>query len=94
MTALTIPSVIHLMLSLGLVLGLILLMAFLLRKLTHYKLQVTSDMKILSQLPVGTKERILLLEIGGNRMLVGVTAQAITTLHLFSDFQNSTTKHR
>lgn len=36
--------------------------------------------KVVSQLPLGQKERILLLEINGTQLLVGVTANAINLI--------------
>lgn len=34
---------------------------------------------------LGTKERLLLIEVGGKQLLVGVTAQSMTTLHAFDE---------
>ena len=41
----------------------------------------TSGMKIISGLSVGTRERILLIEVGDTWLVVGVTASQIRTLH-------------
>ncbi len=40
------------------------------------------DFRVLSTLPVGQKERIVLLQAGDRQILVGVTAQSINALHL------------
>jgi len=41
--------------------------------------------KVVSVLPVGTRERLALVEVGGQQLLLGVTAQQITTLHTFDE---------
>ena len=41
----------------------------------------TTGMKIISGLSVGTRERILLIEVGDTWLVVGVTASQIRTLH-------------
>ncbi len=39
--------------------------------------------KVLSAAPVGSRERVLLLEVHGRQMLVGVTSNSVTPLHVF-----------
>src|SRR5690606_16409083 len=41
--------------------------------------------KILSTMPLGTRERIVLIDAGGQQLLLGITATAINTLHVFSE---------
>jgi flagellar protein FliO/FliZ len=41
--------------------------------------------KVVSVLPVGSRERLALVEVGGQQLLLGVTAQQITTLHTFDE---------
>jgi flagellar protein FliO/FliZ len=41
----------------------------------------TAGMKVISGISVGTRERILLLEVGDTWLVVGVTASQIRTLH-------------
>lgn len=45
----------------------------------------TSQMKIVATMPLGTRERILLVDVGGQQLLLGVTATQINTLHVFSE---------
>lgn len=40
-------------------------------------------MKILAVLPLGSRERLLLVQVGHTQLLLGATAQAIHTLHVF-----------
>lgn len=41
--------------------------------------------KILATLPLGTRERIVLIDAGGQQLLLGITATAINTLHVFNE---------
>ena len=41
----------------------------------------TAGMKVISGISVGTRERILLIEVGDTWLVVGVTASQIRTLH-------------
>ena len=41
--------------------------------------------KVISVLPVGSRERLALVEVGGQQLLLGVTAQQINTLHRFDE---------
>lgn len=41
------------------------------------------SMKIVAALPLGTRERLLLVEVGGKQLLLGVTATQINNLQVF-----------
>lgn len=41
--------------------------------------------KIISTMPLGTRERIVLIDAGGQQLLLGITATAINTLHVYSE---------
>ncbi|MCF7982556.1 MAG: flagellar biosynthetic protein FliO [Pseudomonadales bacterium] len=41
--------------------------------------------KVISVLPMGTRERICLVEVGGKQLLLGVTAAQISILHTFEE---------
>lgn len=43
------------------------------------------NMKIISAMPLGTRERLLLVDVGGKQLLLGVTATQINTLHVFDE---------
>lgn len=43
------------------------------------------SMKIVSALPLGTRERLILVDVGGKQLLLGVTASQINTLHVFDE---------
>ena len=40
-------------------------------------------MKVLATLPLGTRERIVLIDAGGQQLLLGITPTQINTLHVF-----------
>ena len=76
-------SVAGLAVSLMLVLGLILLLAWLLRRMPRMNLAAQGPLRIRHSLSLGMKERVLLVEAHGETLLLGVTAQQITCLHRF-----------
>ena len=39
--------------------------------------------KIVAAMPLGTRERLLVVDVGGQQLLLGVTAREINTLHVF-----------
>lgn len=68
---------------LGGVVGVILLCAWGARRLGVAGIQRTGPLRVLAVLPVGARERLLLVEVQGVQLLLGVTAQSIRTLHVF-----------
>lgn len=42
-------------------------------------------MKVISSMPLGTRERLMLVEVGGKQLLLGVTATQINNLHVFEE---------
>lgn len=42
-------------------------------------------LKIVSAMPLGTRERLMLVDVGGKQLLLGVTATQINTLHVFDE---------
>lgn len=80
---------VHTIMSLGLglvvVLGLIFGCAWLVRRVNGLHGVNTSAMRIVSVMSVGQRERIVLLEVGGQQILVGVTAHNVRTLHVFDE---------
>ncbi len=66
--------------SLVLVIGVILLLAWMLKRMQVPALGQQKGLRIISQLPVGTKERIAVVQVGEEQFLVGITSQSIQTL--------------
>ncbi|WP_408058802.1 flagellar biosynthetic protein FliO [Vibrio mytili] len=66
--------------SLVLVIGVILLLAWLLKRMQVPAMGGNKGLRIVSQLPVGTKERIAVVQVGEEQFLVGITPHSIQTL--------------
>jgi len=66
--------------SLVLVIGIILLLAWLLKHMQAPIMREQNGLRIVSQLTVGTKERIVVVQVGEEQFLVGITSQSIQTL--------------
>jgi flagellar protein FliO/FliZ len=78
-------DLITVLLGLGLVLGLIFGCSWFVKRMGGLPSAGGGAIKIVSVLSVGTRERIALVEVGGKQLLLGVTAQQITTLHTFDE---------
>lgn len=61
------------------VVAFILVLAYIVKK-TRVRMAGGGQSRVLSQIPVGPKERIAEVRIAGRRLIVGVTAQNITLL--------------
>ncbi len=69
-------------LGLIIVLGFIVLLAWLLRRTQHLHTTANGKLKVIAGLPLGARERIVLIEAGSEQVLVGITPQQIQTLHV------------
>ncbi|BCN93000.1 flagellar protein [Thiomicrorhabdus immobilis] len=67
--------------SLVLVLLIIFISAWLLRRYGRFPGVAEGNLKVLGALSVGQRERILLLQVGSEQILVGVTSSRISRLH-------------
>lgn len=77
------PGIGGALVGLVLVLGLILGLAWLLKRLpgAGLGLRPNDQLRVVTSLSVGTKERLLVVEVGGEQLLVGVSPGGIATLH-------------
>lgn len=71
--------------SLLLVLIIIFVAAWLLRRFGHFPDVAEGNLRVLGSLSVGQRERILLLQVGEEQLLVGVTTSRISTLHTLAE---------
>ena len=67
--------------ALLLVLGLILGLAWLLRRLPGAGFRPVEGLRVVASLQLGAKERAVVVEVGGQQLLLGVTAAGISRLH-------------
>lgn len=78
-------DIISVVLGLVLVLLMIFGCAWLIKRLGAVPRAASGVIKVLAVLPLGARERITLVEVGGKQLLLGVTATQITTLHTFDE---------
>lgn len=60
-------------------------MAWLMRRFTHGAGMGGNHIKLLAGQSLGTKEKLVIVDAGGQQLLLGVTAHSINTLHQFDD---------
>ncbi len=87
--AATAPDTLVTMLTLGVgllaVIAIIFGCAWIVRRMSGMTGGNTRAIKVVSVMPMGTRERISLIEVGGKQILIGVTPSAIRTLHVFDE---------
>lgn len=84
-TASTLPGLGQTALSLLVVLGLIFLLGWGVKRLQGVRAGGSAAMRIHGGLQVGAKERVLLIEAGGQHLLIGVSAGGVNTLHVYAE---------
>jgi flagellar protein FliO/FliZ len=72
-------------LGLALVVAVILAAAWAMRRMVPGATGAGAALRVVGALPLGPRERLLLVEVGGRQLLLGVTAQQISTLHSFDE---------
>lgn len=75
------PSLLGSLLALILVLGLILGLAWLLRRLPGHGQSAGGGLRAIASLSIGAKERLLVVEVGGEQLLIGVSPGGVSLLH-------------
>jgi flagellar protein FliO/FliZ len=68
-----------------LILGLIYGLSWFVKRFSQGGFMQNSTIKMLSAMPLGTRERIMLVDIGGKQILLGITATNINALHVFDE---------
>ena len=74
-----------LMLGLLLVIGLIFLLAWLLRRVQQLNPRGTQVIKLISTQALGPRERLVLVQVGGEQILIGLSGGRITPLHVMQE---------
>jgi flagellar protein FliO/FliZ len=75
------PSITSWLLSSLMVIGLILVLGFLLKKSKLTQVMGGGQMKVIASLPVGYKEKLLVVKVGEQQLLIGVTPQQVNFLY-------------
>lgn len=68
-------------LGLLLVLGCIVAVAWLLKRTNRFHTAANGKLKVIAGIALGTRERLVLVQVGEEQLLLGVTAQQINALH-------------
>ncbi|WP_371182235.1 flagellar biosynthetic protein FliO [Xanthomonas sacchari] len=75
------PSLVGAVFALLLVLGLILAMAWVLKRLPGSGFRPAQGLRVVASLAVGAKERVVVVEVNGEQLLLGVSPGGVRTLH-------------
>lgn len=70
--------------SLAAVIGLILVLAFVLRRLPGMGAARSGELRVVGSVSVGSRERVVLVEAGGSRVLLGVAPGRVQALHVLA----------
>lgn len=84
-TANSLVSLVTLGLGLLAVLAVIVGCAWLIRRVNGLSGMNNQAIKVVSVMAIGARERIALIQVGETQILVGITASAIRTLHVFDE---------
>lgn len=76
--------VIQVLLSLVLVVGIIILLSFLLKKINLQARTGSGAVRILTVVPIGAKDRLLLVAVGEEQLLLGSSPGSVQKLHTLS----------
>jgi len=79
--AATTPGLFGAVFTLLLVLGLIIGLGWLLKRMPGGQFRPAEGLKVVATLTVGAKERVVVVDVNGQQLLLGVTAGGISTLH-------------
>ena len=79
------PSLIGAVLALLLVLALIVGLSWLLKRMPGSGFRPAAGLKLVASLPLGAKERVVVVEVAGQQLLLGVTVSSIHTLHTLAE---------
>ncbi|WP_369975255.1 flagellar biosynthetic protein FliO [Xanthomonas bundabergensis] len=75
------PSLLGAVFALLLVLGLILGMAWVLKRLPGSGFRPAEGLRVVASLAVGAKERVVVVDVNGEQLLLGVSPGGVRTLH-------------
>jgi flagellar protein FliO/FliZ len=78
-------SVLQMFFGLAVVVGLILGVAWFMRRMGQFQGQANSNMKVVAGMSLGQRERVLLLQVGETQLLIGTAPGSIRTLHVFDE---------
>ncbi len=80
----SIAALTQLVFGLGLVLGMILLLAWLVRRFSGFT-PMSRQMRVLAVLPLSTREKVVLVEVGEQQLLLGVAPGRVNLIKEFEE---------
>jgi flagellar protein FliO/FliZ len=75
----------HVIVALILVLGMVLLLATLVRRARSLSARGSRLLEVLAEVPLGTKERAVLMRVGHTQLLLGVAPGRVNALHVLPE---------
>lgn len=83
-------SIANMVMGLGLVLVLIFLMAWVVKRMGGMQLSGSQKIKLLSGLSLGAREKVILIQVENKRLVLGVAQGQVSTLHVLDgEFESS-----
>ena len=76
-------EVLHVFLALLLILGLIVMVAWLMRRYVTLPAGRSGALRMLAAISVGQRERVVLVQAGETQLLIGIAPGQVRTLHVF-----------
>lgn len=88
---LSVSSIVNMSMGLGLVLALIFLMAWVVKRMGGMQLSGSQRLQVLSALSVGAREKVILIQVENKRLVIGVSQGRVNTLHVLDgEFEQET----
>jgi flagellar protein FliO/FliZ len=66
------------------IIAIIFAISWFIKKMGQGAFSANNTIKMIAAMPLGTRERIALIDVGGQHLLLGITPTAINTLHVFT----------
>ncbi|MDH5425514.1 MAG: flagellar biosynthetic protein FliO [Gammaproteobacteria bacterium] len=86
---LSVSSIANMLMGLGLVLAIIFIMAWVVKRMGGMQLAGSQQLKILAGLSLGAREKVILIQVENKRMVLGVAQGQVNALHVFDgDYDN------
>lgn len=78
-------ALVKLTIGLALVLGAILALSWFLRRVARFPMSGGGELRVLGGVSVGSREKVVLLQVGKTQLLVGVAPGRVQTLHVLDE---------
>ena len=83
-------SIANMFMGLGLVLAIIFVMAWVVKRMGGMQLAGSQRLKVLAGLSVGTREKVVLIQVENKRIVLGVAQGQVNTLHVLDgEYENN-----